>query len=199
MAAGSGGRVYLLDTTLRDGAQTQGVDFGVPDKRPSPGRWTGSASTTSRAAGRAPIRPTMRFFAKPPPLKRAKFTAFGMTRRAGPQRRQRSRPGGAARLRTRRRSAWSARPGISRSMSRSACSREENIAMIAESVAHVVAQAAARRMFDAEHFFDGYKANPDYALECMQGGLQSRRALDRAVRHQWRHLARMRSSASSAR
>ena len=32
MAAGSGGRVYLLDTTLRDGAQTQGVDFGVPDK-----------------------------------------------------------------------------------------------------------------------------------------------------------------------
>ena len=54
-------------------------------------------------------------------------------------------------------------------------------------------------MFDAEHFFDGYKANPDYALRLhCSAAVRRRRALDRAVRHQWRHAARTRSSASSA-
>ena len=44
-------------------------------------------------------------------------------------------------------------------------------------------------MFDAEHFFDGYKEDPDYALACLQAALDGRRALDRALRHQWRCAA----------
>src|SRR3982751_422837 len=83
MAAGSGGRVYLLDTTLRDGAQTQGVDFGVPDKEILAreldklgidyveGGWPGANPTDDA------------FFADAPKLGRARFTAFGMTRRPG--------------------------------------------------------------------------------------------------------------------
>ncbi len=44
--------------------------------------------------------------------------------------------------------------------------REENVAMIGESVAYVK-QRKGEAMYDAEHFFDGYKANPEYALECL--------------------------------
>ena len=84
-------RVYIFDTTLRDGAQTQGVDFGVADKLAIAqaldrlgvdyieGGWPGANPTDDA------------FFAQPPALKTAKLVAFGMTRRPRPQRRQRSR------------------------------------------------------------------------------------------------------------
>src|SRR5512144_2914754 len=76
-------RIFLFDSTLRDGAQTQGVDFGVPDKQAIAlaldqlgldyveGGWPG-ANPTDNA-----------FFAAPPALHKAKLSAFGMTRRAG--------------------------------------------------------------------------------------------------------------------
>ena len=76
-------RVYLYDSTLRDGAQTQGVDFSVADKAAIAraldgigidyveGGWPGANPTDDS------------FFADPPPLHRAQLSAFGMTRRAG--------------------------------------------------------------------------------------------------------------------
>ena len=60
-------RVFLYDSTLRDGAQTQGVDFSAADK-------TAIAQDLDRlgldyieAAGQAPIPPTTRFLPTPPP------------------------------------------------------------------------------------------------------------------------------------
>ena len=76
-------RIYLYDSTLRDGAQTQGVDFGVGDKLAIAqaldrlgidyieGGWPGANPTDDA------------FFADPPRLKRARLVAFGMTRRSG--------------------------------------------------------------------------------------------------------------------
>src|SRR5471032_3406683 len=76
-------RIYLYDTTLRDGAQTQGVYFGPADKAMIAreldrlgidyieGGWPGANPTDDA------------FFAKPPPLAHARLTAFGMTRRGG--------------------------------------------------------------------------------------------------------------------
>src|ERR1700685_4700800 len=79
----SGERIYLYDTTLRDGAQTQGVDFGVPDKLAIAreldqlgvdyieGGWPGANPSDDA------------LFSKPPKLSHARLCAFGMTRRSG--------------------------------------------------------------------------------------------------------------------
>jgi isopropylmalate/homocitrate/citramalate synthase len=71
------------------------------------------------------------------------------------------------------------------------CTNEENLESASDSVKAVTA-AGKEAMVDCEHFFDGYKANPAYALACAKDRLRGRRALGRAVRHQWRHPARRR-------
>jgi len=52
------------------------------------------------------------------------------------------------------------------------CTLDENLANIQASIAHVTAQGR-EALFDAEHFFDGYRANPAYALQCLQTALQA--------------------------
>jgi 2-isopropylmalate synthase len=158
-------RIYLFDSTLRDGAQTQGVDFGVPDKQAIAlaldqlgldyveGGWPGANPTDDA------------FFAAPPSLKQATLVAFGMTRRPG--RSAANDPGLAALLNAKAAAvcmvgkSWDFHVDIALGIG-----REENVAMIGESVAF--AKTKNREvMFDAEHFFDGYKANPAYAMECI--------------------------------
>ncbi len=65
---------------------------------------------------------------------------------------------------------------------------DENIAMIGDSVRHARTKVD-EVMFDAEHFFDGFKANPEYALRCVRAAYESRRPLGGSVRHQRRHAA----------
>ena len=159
-------RVYLYDSTLRDGAQTQGVDFTAADKAAIAqaldklgidyveGGWPGANPTDDA------------FFAKPPKLARAKLSAFGMTRRSG--RSAGNDPGIAALLDTGTPAVclvgktWDFHVDVALGVP-----REENVAMIGESVAHCVARGREVH-FDAEHFFDGYKANPQYALSCVK-------------------------------
>ncbi|MFO0998144.1 MAG: citramalate synthase [Alphaproteobacteria bacterium] len=159
-------RVYLYDVTLRDGAQTQGVDFGVADKVALAreldqlgvdyieGGWPGANPTDDA------------FFATPPALKRARLSAFGMTRRPG--RSAENDPGLTAVVGTRASAVclvgktWDFQVDVALGIP-----REENVAMIRDSVA-LAAKRAAEVLFDAEHFFDGYKANPDYALACLE-------------------------------
>ncbi|MGE3936789.1 MAG: citramalate synthase [Rhodospirillaceae bacterium] len=159
-------RVYLYDSTLRDGAQTQGVDFSVSDKRAIAlaldqlgidyveGGWPGANPTDDA------------FFADAPKLKNARFTAFGMTRRPG--RSAENDPGLADLYRSGAQAVcmvgktWDFHVDVAL-----AIPREENVAMIAESVRHANTKVA-EVLFDAEHFFDGWKANPAYALQCVK-------------------------------
>ena len=159
-------RLFIFDTTLRDGAQTQGVDFSVEDKRQIAlaldalgvdyveGGWPGANPTDTS------------FFSERPPLKRARFTAFGMTKRAG--RSISNDPGFAAVLDAPTDAVclvgktWDFQVDVALEIPRS-----ENIEGIAQSIDAVKA-SGREPLFDAEHFFDGYKANPEYALECLQ-------------------------------
>ena len=158
-------RVYLYDSTLRDGAQTQGVDFNVNDKIAVAraldelgidyveGGWPGANPTDDA------------FFADLPKLKHARLAAFGMTRRAG--RSVDNDPGLAALLGTSARVAtmvgktWDFHVDVALGIEQA-----ENVAMISDSIA-LGAERMDEVMFDAEHFFDGYKANASYALKCV--------------------------------
>jgi 2-isopropylmalate synthase len=156
-------RIYLYDSTLRDGAQARGIDFSVADKLAIAaeldafgidyieGGWPGANPTDDA------------FFAHAPASKKAKLTAFGMTRRAG--RSAANDPGLQDVLGANTPSvclvgkAWAEQIETTLKVS-----KKENLRMIEESFAHVVGKKR-EAIFDAEHFFDGYKSNPDYALE----------------------------------
>jgi len=159
-------RVYLYDATLRDGAQTQGVDFGVADKVAISealdllgidyveGGWPGANPTDDA------------FFASLPRLKHARFSAFGMTRRSG--RSAANDPGLTAVLAAPAHAAclvgktWDFHVTTALGIG-----LNENVDMIAESLRHALTRKQ-EVLFDAEHFFDGYKANPGFARDCVK-------------------------------
>jgi 2-isopropylmalate synthase len=158
-------RLYLFDTTLRDGAQTNGVDFTLADKLAISGLLD-DLGIDYVEAGYPGANPTdTAFFAEPRNLK-AKITAFGMTRRPG--RSTSNDPGLAALLEAEADAicfvakSWDYHVRVALETT-----EEENLASIRDSVR--AAKAKGREvLLDCEHFFDGFKAKPAYALACAQ-------------------------------
>jgi 2-isopropylmalate synthase len=164
-------RLYLFDTTLRDGAQTNGVDFTLADKQAIAHLLDelGIDYVEGGYPGANPL--DTEFFADKPKLNHAHFTAFGMTRRAG--RSAANDPGLAGLLQAKadaicfvaKSSAYQVRVALE-------TTNEENLASIRDSVS--AAKAAGREvMLDCEHFFDGYKENSEFALACARSAYEA--------------------------
>ncbi len=167
----SGDRVYLYDSTLRDGAQTQGVDFSVTDKM-TIARHLDAIGIDYVEGGWPGANPTdTAFFDNPPACRRARLAAFGMTRRAG--RSADNDPGLAALLGAKVDvvcmvgKTWDYQVETALGID-----LDENLTMIADSVRHAGARKA-EVLFDAEHFFDGYKSNRDYALKAITAAYEA--------------------------
>ncbi len=163
-------RLYLFDTTLRDGAQTSGIDFSVDEKIAITGllERLGVDYIEGGYPGANPI--DTQFFAKKRTTN-AIFTAFGMTKRAG--RSIGNDPGVQMVLQ----SAATATCYVAKSWDYHVdialkCTNDENLESIADTVKASV-KAGKEAMIDCEHFFDGYKANPEYALACAQTAFEA--------------------------
>ena len=160
-------RLYLFDTTLRDGAQTNGVDFTLGDKL-TIAKMLDDLGIDYVEGGYPGANPTdTQLFAEDRNLG-ATFTAFGMTRRPG--RSTSNDPGLAALLEAKADAicfvakSWDYHVRVALETT-----PEENLASIRDSVGAAVA-TGREVLLDCEHFFDGYKANPQFALACAKAG-----------------------------
>jgi 2-isopropylmalate synthase len=167
-------RVYIYDTTLRDGAQTSGVSFGVSEKVSFinslynfgvdyiEAGWPGANDVDTKVFETC--------YNGKDKFKNTKITAFGMTKKHG--------------------NSSHNDPSLSGLVNSGAgffcivgktwdfhvkealnISLEENLSAIEESVSYLKTKAS-EVLFDAEHFFDGYIKNPDYAIKCLKSALQ---------------------------
>ena len=158
-------RLYLYDTTLRDGQQTQGVQFSVAEKR-AIAEALDSLGIDYIEGGWPGANPTDSDFFAARPQTRAIFTAFGMTKRAGFS--AENDDVLAAVLNAGTPSVCLVGKSHDYHVSTAlGISLEENLENIRASIAHCVAKGR-EALYDAEHFFDGYKANPAYALDCLR-------------------------------
>src|SRR5688500_59100 len=163
-------RLYLFDTTLRDGQQTPGIDFSLEDKILI-ARKLDELGVDYVEGGYPGANPTDTAFFSQKRTSRGKFTAFGMGKRAG--RAVANDPGLQDLLAAKADAicfvakAWDFHVRLALG-----CTNEENLDCISRSVAGAVA-AGREALLDCEHFFDGYKANADYALACIETALQA--------------------------
>jgi len=162
-------RLYLFDTTLRDGAQMNGVDFTLHDKL-AVARMLAELGIDYVEGGYPGANPTdTQLFSENRGFATT-FTAFGMTRRPG--RSVSNDPGVAALLGAEADAicfvakSWDYHVRVALETT-----EEENLASIRDSVR--AARAKGREVLvDCEHFFDGYKANPAYALACAKAAYE---------------------------
>ncbi len=164
-------RLFLFDTTLRDGQQTQGVDFSAADKHRIAaalddlgidyieGGWPGANPVDTEV------------FAHPPKPAHATFLAFGMTKRAGRSAENDETLAGVLNAGTKT-VCLVGKTHVFHVETALRITKDENLDNIRASIAHCVAQGR-EALFDAEHFFDGYKADPAYAFDCLAAALDA--------------------------
>jgi len=160
--------VQLFDTTLRDGTQSEGLSLSVEDKLKIARLLDGFGIHFIEGGYPGSNPKDVEFFqkAKSLSLKHAKLTAFGMTRKAG----------GQTATDPVLRALIDARTPVVCIVGKSwtlhvtdvlGTTLEENLAMIGDSVALLKAEGK-EVVYDAEHFFDGFRADREYALAAIK-------------------------------
>lgn len=164
--------VKIYDTTLRDGTQGEGISFSVTDKLLIAERLDhfGVDYIEGGFPGSNPRDITFFQEARGLKLQHARLAAFGSTRRAGVTAAE------DAQLRTLLESGMPVLTIVGKTWTLHVTeilrtTREENLAMIEDSTRFLVAQGR-EVIYDAEHFFDGFKAEPDYALQTLAAALR---------------------------
>ncbi len=163
-------RLYIYDTTLRDGQQTQGVQFSTDEKQ-TLARALDDLGIDYIEGGWPGANPTDSAFFEARPDTNAQFTAFGMTKRAGRSTENDDvlaavlNAGTPAVCLVGKTHDFHVTTALGITL-------DENVETISASIAHCVAQGR-EALFDAEHFFDGYKANPNYAIRCLQAAMDA--------------------------
>ncbi|MEM7464148.1 MAG: citramalate synthase [Pseudomonadota bacterium] len=163
-------RLYLFDTTLRDGQQTPGIDFSVADKI-TIAEMLDDLGVDYVEGGYPGANPTDTEFFSEKRTSKASFVGFGMTKRAGISA---SNDPGLAALHQSQTDAicyvaksWDYHVRVALGVT-----NEENLDSISQSVLATL-ETSREAMVDCEHFFDGYKANPEYALACARAALEA--------------------------
>jgi len=165
--------VEILDTTLRDGAQGESITFSVQDKI-AVVRALDELGVTWIEAGNPGSNPKdMEFFslARGLSLEHAKLCAFGATRKKGAV------PQDDPQVRSLLEANTEAVVLFGKSWDLHVnevlrVSLKENLAMIRETISFFK-DAGKFVIYDAEHFFDGLKANTDYALSTLRVALEA--------------------------
>ncbi len=160
-------KIKLYDTTLRDGMQTEGVSFSLEDKL-SVARCLDELGLDYIEGGYAASNPKERqFFAEVAKLglKNSKITAFGSTRRAD------AKVADDASLRAILDCRTTAAALVGKTWDMHVidvlgCSLDDNLSICAESV-EFLKNRGIETIFDAEHFYDGYRNNPEYAMKVL--------------------------------
>ncbi|GEA14140.1 citramalate synthase [Moorella sp. E308F] len=161
-------KIYVYDTTLRDGSQGEGISLSVEDKLKIAARLDRLGVDYIEGGWPWANPKDMEFFLRAREIgwQRAKLAAFGRTRKPGGKAEE------DANLLAIKRAGVKAATIFGKAWDLHVTAAlettlEENLAMIADSIAFLVA-AGLEVIFDAEHFFDGFKANPDYALATLK-------------------------------
>ncbi len=164
--------VKIYDTTLRDGTQGEGISFSVTDKLLIAQKLDqfGVDYIEGGFPGSNPRDITFFHEAQKLKLSHARLAAFGSTRRAG------TKASEDAQLKTLLDSGMPVMTIVGKTWTLHVTeilrtTLEENLAMIEDSTRYLVAQGR-EVIYDAEHFFDGYKANPEYALQTLAGAVR---------------------------
>ena len=166
-------RIWAYDTTLRDGSQGEGVDFSLMDKLAIAQRLDDIGIDYIEGGYPLSNPKDSEFFraVRDLDIKNAKICAFGMTRRRGI----------LASDDIGMKSLVNARPDAITVVDKSwdmqatevlGVDLAENIQMIRDSVAYLASEVG-EVIYDAEHYFDGWKANPDYALQTIAAAAES--------------------------
>ena len=167
------GKIELYDTTLRDGMQSEGVSFSLEDKL-SIAQCLDKLGINYIEGGYAASNPKeVRFFeeAAKLDLKNSRIVAFGNTRRADSSVSDDLSLNSILTCKTRTATlvgkAWDMHVrGVL------GCSLEDNLKICAESIEYLKKNGIVT-FFDAEHFFDGYKANPEYSMKVLAAAAEA--------------------------